>query len=83
MQALLKKSTDVLDPLSRDCFAFLGVFAPKPATFDLGAIKAVWDIPRPDLIIRNLVRHGLLESVTPGRFQIHDLLVQHARSLIA
>lgn len=82
VQALLKKSTDVLDPLSRDCFAFLGVFAPKPATFDLGAIKAVWDIPKPDPIIRNLVRHGLLESVSPGRFQIHDLLVQHARSII-
>ena len=82
VQALLKKSTDMLDPVSRDCFAFLGVFAPKPATFDLEAIKAVWEMDRPHPVINNLVRYGLLEPVDSGRFQIHDLLVQHARTII-
>jgi hypothetical protein len=83
VQALLKKSTDALDDLSRDCFAFLGVFAPKPATFDFDAMKAVWEIADPKPIIKNLVRYGLLEPVGPNRFQLHDLLVQHAYTLLS
>lgn len=82
LQALLKKSTDVLDDRSRDCFAFLGVFAPKPATFDFDAIKAVWEIDDPRPIVKNLVKYGLLEPVGASRFQVHDLLVQHARTLL-
>src|SRR5690606_23805374 len=47
--ALLQRSTDLLDEPSRERFALLGVFAPKPATFDLDAMKDVWlaDDPRP------------------------------------
>jgi hypothetical protein len=83
VQALLKKSTDTLDEHVRDCFAFLGAFAPKPATFDLAAIKAVWEVEDPRPIVRSLVNHGLLEPVSNGRFQMHALLVAHARSLFA
>jgi hypothetical protein len=83
VQALLKRSTDALDEHTRDCFAFLGVFAPKPATFDFNAMKAVWDEENPKPIIKNLVSYGLLERVGDGRFQIHDLLVQHARTLLS
>jgi NB-ARC domain-containing protein len=79
--ALLKKSTDVLDEQTRDCFACLGAFAPKPATFDLTAMKAVWETEDPKLTVRKLVDHGLLEPVS-GRFQMHALLVKHARSLL-
>jgi hypothetical protein len=79
---LLKKSTDCLDPETRDYFAFLGVFAPKPATFDLEAIAAVWEIADPRPIVRKLVDRGLLEFVPGmGRYQIHALLVMHAKSL--
>lgn len=79
---LLQKSTAMLDELTRECFAFLGAFAPKPATFDLNAMKAVWEVDDPKPIVRNLVKHGLLEPVGNGRFQMHALLVAHARSLL-
>jgi hypothetical protein len=80
--ALLKKSTDVLDEHTRDCFAYLGAFAPKPATFDVAAMKAVWQVDDPKPAVRELVNHGLLEPVGSGRFQMHALLVKHARSLL-
>jgi hypothetical protein len=82
VRALLNKSTDLLDEMTRDCYAYLGVFAPKPATFDLEAMKTVWqqDDPRPT--VRSLVQHGLLEPLGGGRFQIHALLVKHARSFL-
>jgi hypothetical protein len=81
VSALLMKSTDMLDEFTRDCFAFLGAFAPKPATFDLAAMKAVWEVDDPKPIVRKLAGHGLLEPVGSGRFQMHRILVDHARSL--
>jgi len=82
VDALLRRSTDLLEPAIRDCFAYLGVFAPKPATFDVEAMKAVWLVDDPKPIIRKLVGHGLLEPVGGGRFQMHAVLVQHASSLL-
>jgi hypothetical protein len=82
VDALLRRSTDLLEPSIRDCFAYLGVFAPKPATFDVEAMKAVWLVDDPKPIIRKLVGHGLLEPVGGGRFQMHAVLVQHASSLL-
>jgi hypothetical protein len=80
--ALLKRSTDALSSEMRERFALLGLFVPKPATFDLAAMTAVWDIPDPRPIARTLVNRGLLEPVSGGRFQMHALLVLHARSLL-
>jgi hypothetical protein len=82
LTALLQRSTERLDEQTRECFAFLGAFAPKPATFDLAAMSAVWEVSDPKPIVRNLVSHGLLEPVNDQRFQMHALLVQHARSLL-
>lgn len=79
---LLKKSTDCLDEFTRDCFAYLGPFAPKPATFDAAAMKAVWQVEDPAPVIRKLVAYGLLETVGASRFQMHELLVKHAKSLL-
>jgi len=79
--ALLKQSTDRLDRYVRDCFAYLGAFAPKPATFDLRALKNVWRVDDPRPIVQELVRHGLLEPAG-NRFQMHALLVSHARSML-
>lgn len=80
---LLQRSTDRLDQLTRDCFAYLGAFAPKPATFDLAAMKAVWQVDDPKPIARTLVDRGLLEPVpTIERFQMHAVLVMHAKSLL-
>jgi hypothetical protein len=83
VSALLMKSTNTLDEFTRECFAYLGVFAPKPATFDLSAMKAVWLVDDPKPIVRKLVEHGLLEPVGSGRFQMHRILVDHAAALCA
>jgi len=82
LAALLRRSTDRLDDQARECFAFLGAFAPKPATFDLAAMGAVWEVKDPKPIVRKLVGQGLLEPVGDQRFQMHAILVQHARSLL-
>ena len=80
---LLQQSTDRLDDLTRECYAYLGVFAPKPATFDFAAMKAVWEVDDPKPIARTLVDRGLLEFVPDmGRYQMHALLVIHAKSLL-
>jgi hypothetical protein len=78
--SLLHRSTDVLDDQTRDCFICLGAFAPKPATFDLRALQVVWQVDDPKPIVRQLVGHGLLEPVG-RRFQMHRILVDHARNL--
>ncbi len=80
--ALLKRSTDALDPETRIRFALLSLFVPKPATFDLAALKTVWDVLDPRPIARKLVDRGLLEPVGGGRFQMHALLMLHAKSLL-
>jgi hypothetical protein len=81
--ALLQKSTNILDDYTRDCYAYLGVFAPKPATFDQEAMAYVWEVDDPKPIIRKLVDHGLLEYVFElNRFQMHALLVMQAKSLL-
>jgi hypothetical protein len=81
VKALLQRSTDVLDEHTRNCFTFLGAFPPKPATFDLAALRVVWQVEDPRPIVRQLVGHGLLEPDGRGRFQMHRILVDHARSL--
>ncbi|MCP4661234.1 MAG: hypothetical protein GY856_38005, partial [bacterium] len=63
-------------------FAYLGVLAPKPATFALEAMQAIWHVDDPKPTVRRLVRRGLLEPVGGGRFRMHALLVAHARSLL-
>jgi DNA-binding SARP family transcriptional activator len=80
--ALLRRSTDALDPLTRQRFGDLGLFVPKPATFDLQAMAALWDVDDPKPTARILVNRGLLEPLSGGRFQMHALLVLHARALL-
>jgi len=81
--ALLQKSTDRLDAYSRDCFAYLGLFAPKPATFDMAAMKHVWEVEDPRPTVGILVDRGLLEFIPETeRYWMHALLVMHADSLL-
>jgi hypothetical protein len=80
---VLKKSTDRLDEETRDRFAFLGAFAPKPATFDLNAMRGVWMIDDAQPTAKKLADRGLLEPlIGTGRFQMHAVLVMHARTLL-
>lgn len=80
---LLRRSTDALDAVMQQRFALLGLFVPKPATFDLNAMATVWNVTDARASVRILVNRGLLEPVSGGRFQMHALLVLHARSLLA
>jgi DNA-binding SARP family transcriptional activator len=80
--ALLRRSTAALDVETRQQFAMLGLFVPKPATFDLAALAVAWDVADPRPAVRRLVNRGLLEPISGGRFQLHALLVLHARSLL-
>lgn len=82
VQALLQRSTDALEPAARECFALLGLFVPKPATFDLPAMAAAWAVTDPKPMVRRLVSRGLLEPLPDARFQMHALLVMHARALL-
>lgn len=79
--ALLRKSVDILDPEIQIYFAYLAPFAEKPATFDLEALKASWEIEDPRPIIRQLTGRGLLERVG-DRYQMHSLLVTLAGTLL-
>jgi hypothetical protein len=47
VHTLLKRSTDSLDQSARGHFAILGAFAPKPVTFDVDAMKAIWEVIEP------------------------------------
>lgn len=80
--ALLELSTNRLDQNTLVHFAYLGAFAPKPATFDLAAIRSVWEIDDPKPILRVLINRGLLEP-TDSRYWMHAILVAHARSFWA
>ncbi len=80
--ALLQRSTDSLDIKTRQYYAFLGLLVPNPAAFDLQTIATAWDMADPRPIVRTLVNRGLLEPLHDGRFQMHTLLVLHARSLL-
>jgi len=80
---LLELSTNRLSDQDRMQFALLGAMAPKPATFDMDLIQAVWATPDPKPTIRTLVNRGLLEPAPKECFQMHYLLVLHARELAA
>jgi hypothetical protein len=83
---LLRRSTDRLDTETRGRFSSLGSFVAKPATFDLDAMRTVWratDIKDTKKTARILINRGLLEPIGRGRFQLHALLVLHARSIMA
>jgi hypothetical protein len=87
VNVVLKLGTDWLDELTRERYAYLGAFAPQPATFDLEAMHAVWlaeDIEDVKATVRTLAGRGLLEPIIgTGRFQMHALLVLHAKSLLS
>lgn len=83
VQLLLQQSTARLDDESRRCFACLGAFAPKPATFDITAIKAVSGLVDVKPVVLKLVDRGLLEPIpSVGRFWMHAVLVLHASAML-
>jgi hypothetical protein len=84
--SLLKKSTDVLDELTRIRFALLGVVKEKPATFSADFLAYQWETPDPNPTADILIDRGLIETVGDGenrRFKMHSLLVAFANSMLA
>lgn len=79
---LLKRSTDALDEDTLVRFALLSLFSAKPAAFDLPALAAAWAVSDPKPTVRTLVNRGLLEPISGGRFQMHALLMLHAKALL-
>lgn len=80
--ALLQRSIERLSAEMQERFALLGVFAPKPATFSLPALAAVWETEEVRPSVRLFVNRGLLEPASTGHFQMHALLVMLAKSLV-
>jgi DNA-binding winged helix-turn-helix (wHTH) protein len=83
--ALLKKSTDLLDDVSRERFALLGLVPEKPATFDLDYLKTLWNVRNPLNTAELLSDLGLMEPVIAAgkqRYQMHSLLVAMAYSML-
>ena len=81
--ALLKRSTDSLSAEMRDRFADLGCVPVKPVTFGLKIIGNTWDLPEDDTrrVLDEFVDLGLVEPAQDDRYQIHSLLLAHARTL--
>lgn len=53
----------------------------KPAVFELAPITNVWecDTQSARSTLQTLVERGLVESIERGKFQIHQVLVKHAK----
>jgi NB-ARC domain len=80
--ALLRQSTARLPDDLRSRFADLGAFEQRPASFNLAAMAAVWQVDDPRPTVRVLVQRGLLEPAPGGRFWMHALLAMHAQELL-
>ena len=77
---LYKRSVDFLPQDARKGFFCLGAMSPKPATFDLAALRDLWFfLPDPLPALTVLADSGLLEPLSNGRFQMHAMLVAYAK----
>lgn len=86
--ALLQMSTDELDDETRECFAALGDAIPsEEATFDLDRMAGGWGLSREraQAVADTLIDHGLMEPADEllgvQRYRMHDLFIQHAKTL--
>ena len=83
---VLRKSTDRLDALTQERFAWLGHVAPKPAVFELDFLQQQWietDHGSVRATVRILIDRGLIEPVGDGEYWMHGLFVALADSLCA
>jgi tetratricopeptide (TPR) repeat protein/transcriptional regulator with XRE-family HTH domain len=82
VESLVSKSMELLEGQTQELYPFLGVFAPEPATFDLAALMAIWQVENPQPMIEELIDMGLLTPCGDGRYFQHALLAMHAKSLL-
>lgn len=81
--SLLRRSTDAMDLELQYRFAALGFYPPKPADFDVEGLAAMWDVPIDvsATTVADFLNRGLLEASADGRYQIHAVLIAHAKLL--
>lgn len=84
LQAILGMSIEHLTPLEQDRFAMLAVFGGEPLTWQMDAVKAVWDCSpaEADATASRLLQRGLIERRCE-RYWMHALLVDYANELMA
>ncbi|MBV9688996.1 MAG: helix-turn-helix domain-containing protein [Ktedonobacteraceae bacterium] len=78
LRAIIGMSVDMLDEASRQALFALSVFPAKPSTFSEEAALAVAGA-KADTLDR-LVDCGLLEIGAQGRYQLHQVIADYARS---
>jgi tetratricopeptide (TPR) repeat protein len=79
--AVIARSYHTLDPEQRLLYRRLGLI-PGPDT-DLYAVAALLDTDpaAAERLLADLVDHNLLTQPAPGRYQLHDLIRAHTRTL--
>ena len=81
LREIISLSLEGVQPPVRAIFAMLGVFAPKPASFDLEAAKAVTRAAAVDLAA--LVIRGLVEREGTTRLKLHQVINEVALADLA
>ncbi len=82
VEMLIDKSVHRLPEDIQERFSFLGVMVPKPASFDMRAMQAIWKVDDARPTARTLVDAGLIEPLGGGRFQMHALLVDYTNAML-
>ena len=78
---VFKQSTKMLDEEARISLASLSIMAPKPATFSLEEMAAIWETTKPVIVASRLIDWGLLEPTENRRYQIHAVVLMHAKRI--
>ncbi len=79
VEVLFQRSTDRLNPETRERFRDLGGF--EESTFGLDLLRLVWRVKDPLPTVRKLRERGLLEPAGEGCFKVHSLLLRHASTM--
>jgi hypothetical protein len=83
LQAILGMSVERLALPDQDRFAMLAIFGGEPLTWQLGAVKAVWDCSQEEAeaTVSRLLQQGLIER-RGERYWMHALLADYANKLM-
>jgi tetratricopeptide (TPR) repeat protein len=76
LQAAIDLSRASLDPIAERALLNLSLFIPKPNTFSEEAALAVTGCTVS--VLDTLVDHGLLESIAPNRYTMHQTIADYA-----
>ncbi|MEW5958264.1 MAG: tetratricopeptide repeat protein [Chloroflexota bacterium] len=76
LQAAIGLTDAALDPTTHYALLNLSLYAPKPNTFSEAAALAVIDAPVS--VLDTLVDQGLVESIAPDRYSLHQTIADYA-----